>query len=260
MARLRGKSGCPWDREQTISSIAPYVIEEAYEVVSAIDSGSKDALKEELGDLLLQVIFLSRLAEEDGAFDIAGVIDGSIEKMIRRHPHVFGDAKADTSSDVLRHWAAIKEAEEKGKKGKRRGFLSVVPEKFPALLRAHKVSKKAAKVGFDWNSVDEVLEKVSEEIAEFRSALDEKKKGAVSTARAVEEELGDILFAVANVARFVEVDPENALRKTIGKFISRFHYMEAELEKKGKALTDATMDEMERLWQEAKRVGKRRRP
>lgn len=256
MARLRGEGGCPWDLEQTFSTIAPYVIEEAYEVVSAIDSGSKEALKEELGDLLLQVVFLSRLAEEEASFGIGDVIAGSVEKMIRRHPHVFGDATALTSGDVLKYWADIKEAEEKAKK--RVGFLSQVPETFPALLRAHKVSKKAAKVGFDWQSVDQVLEKVSEEIAEFREALDDKKKGSDATG-AVEEELGDILFAVANVARFVDVDPENALRKTIGKFISRFHYIETKLEERGKTLTEATLGEMEALWQEAKRRKRRKR-
>ncbi len=255
MERLRSKDGCPWDREQDFSTLIPYVIEEAYEVVSAIDSGSRPELKDELGDLLFQVVFLSQLAKEEGSFDISDVIKNCSEKMIRRHPHVFADLKADTSDDVLRNWADIKEEEkalkEAGSEGgngasKSEGYLSDVPDHFPALMKAHKVSKRAAKVGFDWDNLTQVFDKVSEEISELKEAL------AKDDREAVEEEMGDIFFALVNVSRFVSVDPENALRKTIGKFINRFHHIETSLEKDGNSLTGATLDEMETLWEEAK--------
>jgi len=249
MERLKGPEGCPWDREQTLGSLAPFVIEEAYEVVSAIDSGSMDELRDELGDLLFQVVFASHLAGEEGAFDIFEVIGASADKMIRRHPHVFEGAVAKDSKEVLSHWAAIKEQEkkQKGTGGKKEGLLADVPEGFPALLRADKISRRAAKAGFDWTNLDEVLAKVAEEIEEFRAAL--KTKDTAAT----EEELGDVLFAMVNVARFVEVNPEEALRKTIGKFIYRFHHIEKRLLEDGVELKDASMAEMESLWNEAKR-------
>lgn len=249
MERLRGPHGCPWDKEQDFSTLVPYVIEEAYEVVGAIDSGDKEEIKEELGDLLFQIVFLSRLAEEDGSFDISDVIACSVEKMVRRHPHVFDDATCNSSDEVLKNWAAIKEEERLKKAGgekEKEGYLSGVPKSFPALMHAHKVSKKAAKVGFDWTSLDEVLKKVDEELGEFREALKTKEKADI------EEELGDLLFAVTNVARFTAVDPEDALRKTIGKFINRFHFIETELVKKGGSLTEASLEEMETLWNKAK--------
>ena len=252
MERLRSPKGCPWDKEQDFKTLVPFVIEEAYEVAWAIDSGTKDELKEELGDLLFQIIFLARLAEEEGAFAIKDVIESSIEKMTRRHPHVFGDVECETSSDVLKKWASIKE-EEKAQKATLRedlpgteGYLSDVPANFPALMHAHKISKRAALVGFDWVSIDEVLEKVDEELGEFREALKDRDRAGM------EEELGDLLFAVANVARFTEVDPENALRKTIGKFINRFHFIEKELTQCGRSLHEASLTEMEELWKKAK--------
>lgn len=253
MERLRSPGGCPWDREQTLRTLTPFIIEEAYEVVSAIDSGSAEEMKEELGDLLFQVVFCSRIAEEEGLFDLAGVIDGCVEKMVRRHPHVFADATAETSEEVLRNWAEIKDGEKKEKRttGEK---LAGVPEVLPALLRAHKISQKAAKVGFDWADVREVLTKVDEELGEFREAVERKD------AEAMEEELGDLLFTVVNAARFVEVNPEDALRRTIGKFITRFHHVERDILDRGGDLSSASMEEMERLWQEAKETAREAAP
>lgn len=245
MERLRGPGGCPWDREQTLKSLVPFIIEEAYEVVSAIDSGSMESIREELGDLFFQIIFSCQIAREEGKFDIVDVIDGTVEKMVRRHPHVFGDKKASTSEEVLKHWAEIKKEEEKSSEKKQ--YLSEVPEAMPALLRAHKVSQKAAKAGFDWKDVDEVLDKLKEETDEFKKALLDKD------AAGMEEELGDMLFTLVNVGRFVEVNPEDALRKTIGKFINRFHYVEKNITQKGGDLSSTPMQEMERLWEESKR-------
>ncbi len=250
MERLRGPGGCPWDKEQDFSTLVPYIIEEAYEVVAAIDSGNKDEIKEELGDLLFQVIFLSRLGEEEGSFDIFDVIKGSVEKMTRRHPHVFEDLELKSSDEVLKNWALIKAEERLKKNGgkvKEEGYLSIIPDNFPALMHAHKVSKKAAKVGFDWESIDQVLGKVDEELAELREALKRKDEANI------EEELGDLLFAVTNVARLTKLDSENALRKTIAKFINRFHFIEKELVKSGRTLTQASLTEMEVLWDRAKK-------
>lgn len=247
MERLRGPQGCPWDKEQTLESLVPFIIEEAYEVISAIDSGEADAIKEELGDLLFQIIFAAEICRGKGLFDLSSVIDGSVDKMILRHPHVFGDAKADTADEVLKHWAEIKSKEAKAKADQ--GLLSGVPEVMPALLRAHKVSAKAAKAGFDWKDVRHVMEKVDEEIEEFKAAVYSED------VKDMEEEIGDILFTIVNAARFLEINPEDALRKTIGKFIQRFHYIENSLKEKGIDLSLATMDEMERLWQDSKKRG-----
>ncbi len=245
MERLRGPRGCPWDREQSLESLRPFIIEEAYEVVSAIDSGDIESIREELGDLLFQIIFACQIGREEEKFDITDVIDGTIEKMTRRHPHVFGDTVARTSEEVLKHWAEIKKEEKKSTKKEQLVFE--VPEAMPALLRAHKVSQKAAKTGFDWKDVDEVLKKLEEETAEFKKALHDKNP------EGTEEELGDMLFTLVNVGRFVEVNPEDALRKTIGKFISRFHYMEKIISQKGEDLSSTPMHEMERLWEESKK-------
>ncbi|MFQ5465182.1 MAG: nucleoside triphosphate pyrophosphohydrolase [Thermodesulfobacteriota bacterium] len=246
MARLRSPGGCPWDREQTLASLVPYIIEEAYEVVSAIDGGSPEAIRDELGDLLFQVVFASRLAEEKGWFTLGDVIDGNTEKMVRRHPHVFGSESAETPEEVLGHWHRIKEGEKKAAGPE--GALGGVPDALPALLRAHKVTQKAARAGFDWQDVADVLGKVAEEMEEFREAAEKKD------AAAMEEELGDLLFTIVNVARFVEVNPEEALRKTIGKFITRFHHVERTLEGRGQDLSTASMDDMERLWEDAKKL------
>jgi tetrapyrrole methylase family protein/MazG family protein len=254
MASLRAHDGCPWDREQTLESLAPFIIEEAYEVVSAIDSGSMDEIKDELGDLLFQIIFASQIAEEKKCFTLASVIDGTARKMTRRHPHVFGDReaeKAKTPKDVLKRWAQIKNAEKKEEK-QYKGYLSGVPEAMPALLRAHKISKKAAKTGFDWKNAAQVFEKVDEEMAEFKQALKKKNR------RNMEEEMGDLLFTIVNVSRFMEINPEEALRKTIGKFITRFHYIESKAAAKGRELSALTLGEMDALWEEAKKTKRKK--
>jgi len=250
MERLRAPEGCPWDREQTLETLVPFIIEEAYEVVAAIDSGESSDVKDELGDLLFQVVFASRIAQEAGNFSMKDVIDASVEKMVRRHPHVFGDGKAGTSEEVLAHWAEIKK-EEKRKAGAQHGLLSGIPEVLPALLRAHKVSQKAARVGFDWQDVQEVFVKVDEELEEF------KKEVLSKNAAGMEEEFGDLLFSLVNVSRFLEVNPEDALRKTISKFITRFNHIEKMVTKNGSDLSSATMEEMDRLWTEAKALEKK---
>lgn len=250
MERLRGPDGCPWDKEQTLESLVPFMIEEAYEVIAAIDSGSPADIKEELGDLLFQIVFIAQICREDGRFDLSGVIDGTLDKMVRRHPHVFGEATAGTPEEVLRNWAEIKK-EEKKDSLKAEGYLSGIPEVFPALLRAHKVSQKAAKAGFDWQDISEVISKLDEETAEFKEAVNAKD------AAAIEEELGDMLFTMVNVSRFLSVNPEDALRKTIGKFINRFHHIEKRVSELGKDLSATSTAEMEELWQEAKSIERR---
>jgi tetrapyrrole methylase family protein/MazG family protein len=244
MERLRAPDGCPWDLEQTIESLVPYIIEEAYEVISAIDAGSPEMLKEELGDLLFQIIFICQMTKEKGKFDINDVISASVKKMVRRHPHVFGCGMAETSEDVLLNWSRIKRMEKKGEEGS--GYLSGIPEHLPALLRAHKVTEKVSRVGFDWKDVNSVFKKVEEEIDEFKAAFRKKNLNEM------EEELGDILFTLVNVSRFIEINPEDALRKTIGKFITRFHLLEAELKRMGKEFSNTSAEEMEKLWNRAK--------
>ncbi|MCP3676643.1 MAG: nucleoside triphosphate pyrophosphohydrolase, partial [Deltaproteobacteria bacterium] len=221
MERLRAPGGCPWDREQTTESLVPFIIEEAYEVIAAIDAQSPDMLKDELGDLLFQIIFLCQLAGEEGQFTMEDVIKGSVKKMVRRHPHVFADEKAENTQEVLKNWARIKK-EERGD-GNHEGYLSGIPEQLPALLRAHKVTAKAARVGFDWKDIEGAFGKVDEEFGEFREAV--RKRDSDN----MEEEFGDILFTLVNVGRFAEINPEDALRKTIGKFIRRFHFLEDDL-------------------------------
>ncbi|HEX9020717.1 MAG TPA: nucleoside triphosphate pyrophosphohydrolase [Nitrospirota bacterium] len=244
MARLRGPGGCPWDRKQTTGSLKPFLIEECYEVVDALDEGAPDKVKEELGDLLFQIIFHARIAEENGQFSIQDVIATNVEKMIRRHPHVFGDARLASDKEVLANWEEIKK-KEKGYE-ERKSVLEGVPRHLPSLLRAHSLQERAARVGFDWSRIDEALPKLDEEMAEFREAL--KKEDPAG----IEEELGDIFFMLVNISRFLGVNPEEALRKTISKFIRRFRYIEEHAADAGKSLNDMTLDEMEKLWQESK--------
>ncbi len=245
MARLRGPDGCPWDRKQTTSSLKPFLIEECYEVVDALDENDPEKVKEELGDLLFQIIFHARIAEENAQFTIHDVIAGSVEKMTRRHPHVFGDARLTTDKEVLSNWEEIKK-KEKGYE-ERTSILEGVPRHLPSLLRAHSLQERAARVGFDWSKIDEALPKLDEEISEFKESL--KSKDAAG----IEEELGDIFFMLVNISRFLGVNPEEALRKTISKFIHRFRYIEEHAANEGKSLNDMTLDEMEMLWQESKK-------
>ncbi len=244
MARLRGPGGCPWDRKQTAESLKPFLVEECYEVVDALDEESPDKIREELGDLLFQIVFHARLAEEKGQFTISDVIRAIIEKMIRRHPHVFGDARLDTDKEVLANWEEIKK-QEKGYH-ERKSILEGIPRHLPSLLRAHSLQERAARVGFDWNRIDEALPKLDEEITEFKESLKTKN------AEGIEEELGDIFFMLVNISRFLGINPEEALRKTISKFIYRFRYIEENAANAGKSLSDMTLDEMEALWQESK--------
>ncbi|HAR45947.1 MAG: nucleoside triphosphate pyrophosphohydrolase [Nitrospirae bacterium GWD2_57_8] len=244
MARLRGPDGCPWDRAQTANSLRPFLIEECYEVVDALDEGDPGKMKEELGDLLFQIIFHSRIAEEKGEFTISDVITANTEKMVRRHPHVFGDAVLATDREVLANWEQIKR-QEKGHQD-RTSMLEGVPRSLPALLRAHRLQERASRVGFDWARTEEVLEKLDEEIGEFKEAF------AQRDAVAVEDELGDILFVLVNLSRFLAVDPEEALRKTTSKFIRRFRYIEEHSARSGRPLEQMGLEEMERLWQESK--------
>lgn len=245
MARLRGEGGCPWDREQTRESLKPYVVEEAYEVLEAIDEGDAAKLREELGDLLLQVVFQAQVAREVGEFTISEVIQAIVEKLVRRHPHVFGDASASTAQEVLHRWEAIKRAERQNER-RRPSALDGVPRELPALLRAHRLQEKASRVGFDWDDTTGLLRKLEEELAEFRAVC---RNGGGPRAAA---ELGDLLFTLVNVSRFLNVNPEEALRETIARFTRRFHHVEDQMHQAGIPMTRETRSEMDRLWEEAK--------
>jgi tetrapyrrole methylase family protein / MazG family protein len=245
MARLRAPGGCPWDREQTFDSIKPYTLEETYEVLDAIDRRDWPGLAEELGDFLLQAVFYSEMAAEEGRFTIGDTLDAINAKLIRRHPHVFGDETAHTAGDVKRIWGEVKAAE-KSKDGKPSGLLDSTPRALPALVEAQQIASRAAGVGFDWENADQVIAKLDEELAEFARA---RESGSPAE---LEDELGDMIFVLVNLARFVKVDPEQALRKTNGKFRTRFAHIERRLAEQGKRLEDAGIAEMESLWQEAK--------
>ena len=257
MAALRDPiAGCPWDVQQTFASIAPFTLEEAYEVVDAIERGATEDLREELGDLLLQVVFHARMAEEAGLFDFGGVVEAITTKLVRRHPHVFGDARALTSDEVKSLWGRIKAEEKRAKLASeakngaaveaKSGALDGVPVAMPALSRALKLQEKAAKVGFDWNDVRAVLEKIREEIVEVEAEIGEGSPLTQSN------EVGDLLFAVVNLARHLKVDPEAALRSANAKFERRFAHIERRLAEGGRTPDGAGLDEMERLWDEAK--------
>jgi tetrapyrrole methylase family protein/MazG family protein len=245
MEKLRTEKGCPWDKEQTRGSLKPFIIEEAYELIDAIDEGNSGKIKEELGDLLFQIVFQCQIAKEEKEFDISGVIEKIGNKMIARHPHVFGKADYKTKDEVLVYWQEQKRRE--GKFGA--SILDGVPETLPSLLRAHRLQDRAAKVGFDWIEIDDVLRKLDEEMGEFKKALDGKKQ------EEIEDELGDILFMLVNISRFIGVNPEDALRKTIAKFILRFRFIEIKSADQGRKLSDMTLEEMDKLWKEAKEKG-----
>ena len=277
MARLRAPGGCPWDREQTFDSIKPYTLEETYEVLEAIDNRDWSELTGELGDLLLQVLFYAEMAKEQGTFSIDDVLDRLSTKLVDRHPHVFGDVKAETSSDVLRNWEALK-AEEKKKRLATVGaestdgpksILAGVSTAMPAMLEAQKLSFKAAHVGFDWPNIEGLFEKLREETAELQEHLREfPEPGPQPVARGIagsgrpeineelrqrlEGEVGDLFFVLVNIARFLSLDPESALRKTNRKFRRRLQSMEEQLRNTGRSIQDASMEELESLWQQAK--------
>ncbi len=241
LARLRAPGGCPWDREQNFDTIKPYLLEETYEVFDAIDQRDWPGLAEELGDLMLQAVFFAQMASEEGKFGIDDSLDAISEKLIRRHPHVFGDGTAKTSDDVKRRWDEIKADEKKGKGQPQLGRLDSVPRKLPALVEAQQISSKAASVGFDWENPGQVLEKLDEELHELEQAREN------GTSAELEGEIGDLLFVLVNLARFFKVDPEQALRRTNAKFRKRFAFVESRAN-----LPGATLAEMEALWQEAK--------
>ena len=241
MARLRAPGGCPWDREQNFETIKPYLLEETYEVLDAIDRRDWSGLAEELGDLMLEAVFFAQMAAEENKFRIDDSLDAVCEKLIRRHPHVFGAASAKTADDVKRRWDEIKADEKKSKGAGDKGRLESVPRNMPALVEAQQISSKAAAVGFDWPNAEQVLEKLQEELHELAQARQSASQ------HEIEGEIGDLLFVVVNLARFLKVDPEQALRKTNAKFRKRFGHVE-----RGAKLPGASLEEMEALWQEAK--------
>jgi MazG family protein len=280
MARLRAPGGCPWDREQTFDSIKPYTLEETYEVLEAIDNRDWDELTGELGDLLLQVLFYAQMAKDEGTFSIDEVLDRLSNKLVDRHPHVFGDVKAETSSEVLRNWEALKAEEKKkrldaggGKSAKHdekpESVLAGVSAAMPALLEAHKLSSRAARVGFDWPNVHGLFQKLHEETEELQEQLKEfpppgpqpQGRGVAGAGRPqisedlrlrLEGEVGDLFFVLVNIARYLSLDPESALKKTNRKFKRRFQWMEDQLRTSGRSPDQASMDELEALWQQAK--------
>ena len=284
MAQLRAPGGCPWDREQTFDTIKPYTLEETYEVLEAIDARDWDELTGELGDLLLQVLFYAEMAAEEKHFTIDDVLDRLSNKLVDRHPHVFGDVKADTSGEVVRNWQALK-AEEKKKRSQEDSndqkhghpdtVLHGVSSAMPALMEAYKISTRVAHVGFDWPNIDGLFDKLNEETDELRHNLKDypppgpqpQSATAVASARGVkvpeelrarlEDEVGDLLFVLVNIARYLSLDPESALRKTNRKFRRRFEYLEGKLREQGRKPSDASLEEMETLWQESKQQEQR---
>ncbi len=284
MARLRAPGGCPWDREQTFDTIKPYTLEETYEVLEAIDLRDWEELKGELGDLLLQVLFYAQMAHEDGRFSIDDVLDRLSNKLVDRHPHVFGDVKAETSGDVLRNWEALKAEEKKkrldaggGKKQKDESrpesVLAGVSSAIPSLLEAFKLSSRAAHIGFEWPTIDELFGKLDEEADELKAELKQfpppgpRPPGrGIANSRGqtipedlrarMEDEVGDLLFVLVNVARYLALDPESALRKTNRKFKRRFQWMEEQFRQQGRELSSATIEEMEAVWQASKKQEK----
>ncbi len=243
MTTLRGPDGCPWDRKQTLPDLKPYVIEEAYEVVDAIDRDDRAALLEEVGDLLLEAVFIAEITREEGTFDVYDSITAIHDKLVRRHPHVFADAKADDAEQVLVNWEKLKSDE---RKAENKSVLSGVPRSMPALLKASRLTEKAARVGFDWRRTDDVFDKLEEEIAELREAV------ASGEAAKIEDEIGDLLFTIANIARKVSANPEEALQSTNRKFMRRFESMEKQVHERGQNLDQLELEEMDKLWDEAK--------
>ena len=243
MTTLRGPGGCPWDRKQTLPDLKPYVIEEAYEVVDAIDRNDRAALVEEVGDFLLEAVFIAEIAREEGSFDVYDAITAIHDKLVRRHPHVFGDARADDAEQVLVNWEKLKSDE---RKAENKSVLSGVPRSMPALLKASRLTEKASRVGFDWRRTEDVFDKLDEEIGELREAV------TAGDAANIEEEIGDLLFTIANIARKVGANPEEALQSTNRKFMRRFESMEKQVHERGQNLDPLELEEMDALWDVAK--------
>ncbi len=248
MARLRAPDGCPWDREQTLESLRGFVLEETYEVLDAIDRGDHDALRGEIGDLLFEGVFLAQIETDAGRFTVADSLRHITEKLIRRHPHVFGDAAGiNTPGKVVEQWEQIKATEQQSK-GEKKALLAGVPKAMPALARASEIGTRVAAVGFDWARTDDVVAKIEEEVAELREAATNE------TQKRVEEEMGDLLFSIAQLARQLKIDPESALRQANEKFTKRFTALEDEFLRDGRSVHDATLEQMEEVWQLVKRV------
>jgi MazG family protein len=243
MTRLRGPNGCPWDRKQTLESLKPFIVEEAYEVVDAIDRGERPALREELGDFLLQAVFVAEIAREEGSFDIYDVITAIHDKLVHRHPHVFGDVEAKDADQVLVNWEKLKNEE---RKAENKSVLAGVPQSLPALLKASRLTEKAARVGFDWRRAEDVFAKIDEEIGELHEAIDEKDQ------KKIHDEIGDLLFSIANIARKLDVNAEEALQSANRKFMRRFESMETSVRSNGRNLDQLTLEQMDALWDEAK--------
>jgi len=254
MATLRGPNGCPWDKEQNFNTLKPMLVEEVYEVLEAIDLQDFDGVSEELGDLMLHIVFQAQLGKEAGTFDINTVIDKICEKLIRRHPHVFGGEEAGTPDEVLKNWEAIKAKEKAAKLNSRtpeqRSLLEGIPSKLPALHEAHQISSRAARVGFDWPDIEGVFAKLQEEVRELKEVIAENVNDPKRDR--LEDEIGDLLFVLVNIARYLKIDSESALKRANRKFKARFQHMEAELSRQGKTLEESNLQELETLWQRAK--------
>lgn len=246
--KLRSPDGCLWDRKQKKEDIVKYLLEETYELVDAIDTGSSQALKEEMGDVLFQILFLARISEEAGEFTISDVMEYVAEKMIRRHPHVFGNVTVKNIEEIRINWEEIKKHRE-NRNTDSSGFFDRIPRSMPSLMRTQKVTEKASRVGFDWEKTEDVLAKIEEELNEFKSALN------INNTDYIREEIGDLLFSLVNLCRFVNVNAEDALSSSLAKFIDRFSYIEKKLAEQGKSLTEASLKEMDDLWNEAKIKG-----
>ena len=241
---LMGEDGCPWDKVQTRESLKPYLVEETYEVLDALDANDPEKIKDELGDLLYQILFHSKISSLKGEFNFRDVIDNLSEKMVRRHPHVFQEGELNTPDQVVKQWEEIKRNEKN--QANQKSILDNIPKNLPSLLRAQKLQKKAAKEGFDWDQISDVFDKLDEEIVEFKEAVLKKKSADI------QNEIGDMIFVITNIAKCYKVDAEEALRSTNNKFIKRFQYIEQKIKAKGKTLKDSPLEEMERYWQEAK--------
>ena len=241
---LMGDNGCPWDKVQTRESLKPYLVEETYEVLEALDANDPEKIKDELGDLLYQILFHSKISSLKGEFNFRDVINNLNEKMVRRHPHVFKEGELNTPDQVVEQWEEIKRNEKN--QVNQKSILDSIPINLPSLLRAQKIQKKAAKEGFDWERINDVFDKLDEEIAEFKEAVLKKKN------EDIQNEIGDIIFVITNIAKFYKIDAEEALRSTNNKFIKRFQYIEQKIEEKGKTLKGSNLQEMERYWQESK--------